>query len=144
MLILIVVSRTSIRPFCFTLNQVPSKIEILVRTGTILPIKKPSKAEKGLQDVSSRDGDIYPVLLAPILQRPDLQQFEPDSTAVVPVVEEGKNPAKDWVEGLNSLGKGTVEMSREAVPIREIKRVEWRDLTNIVLFRYHCGNCSLF
>jgi len=143
MLILTIVSRTSIRPFCFTLNQIPSKIEILVRAGTILPFKKPSKAEKGLQDVSSRDGDIYPVLLAPILQRPDLQHFEPDSTAVVPVAIEEKNPAKDWVEGLNSLGRGTVEMSNEVVQIKEIKRVEWRDLRNIVLFRYNCGNCSL-
>lgn len=144
-----VVSRTSIRPFRFTLDQRPSKIEILVRTGTILPPKKPSKAEKGLQDISSRDGIIRPTLLSPLLHHQSLeqQQFEPHPTAIVSKEnkkekeeeEEENNPAKDWVEGLNSLGRGTVEMGTETVQIKEIKRIEWRDLRNIVLFRFHCG-----
>jgi hypothetical protein len=136
---LIVVARTTARPFIFTLNKVPSVIEILVRTGQMLPIKKPVKAEKGLQDVASRNGDSRPILLAPLLQRPDLLTFEPDSTSTIDEEEEDKNPAKDWVEGLNSLGGGTVAISQDVVPIREVKRVDWGDLRNLVLFRFRCG-----
>jgi len=101
-------------------------------------IKKPAKAETGLQDVASRNGDTRPVLLAPLLQRPDLLSFEPDSTSTVDEEEEA-NPAKDWVEGLNSLGRGTVAISPDVVQIREIKRVDWGDLRNLVLFRFRCG-----
>lgn len=141
-------SRTSIRPFVFTSNQIPSRIEVLVRTGTMLPFQKPYKSEKGLQDISSRDGNIRPILLAPLLlqQAPDLQQFEPTTSIheeeqKKDVVEE-TNPAKDWAEGLNSLGKGTVKLSQGVVQIKEVKKVEWKDLRNIVLFRFHCGMIS--
>src|SRR5438046_3058450 len=141
---LIVVTRTTFRPFIFTSNKVLSVIEILVRTGQMLPVKKPSRAEKGLQDVASRNGDTRPVLLAPLLQRPDLVAFEPDSTSTVDEDhqeedEEEKNPAKDWLEGLNSLGVGTVAISQDVLQIREVKQVDWADLRNLVLFRFRCG-----
>ena len=131
-------TRTTFRPFIFTSKKVPSVIEILVRTGQMLPVKKPSKAEKGLQDVASRNGDTRPVLLAPLLRRLDLLPFEPDSTSTVDEEEE-TNPAKDWVEGLNSLGSGTVAISQDVQQIREVKRVDWADLRNLVLFRFRCG-----
>jgi hypothetical protein len=136
---LILVSRTSIRPFIFTANKVPSNIEILVRTGTILPWKKPSKSEKGLQDISSRNEYSRPLLLAPSLQNPDLKQFEPDLATISESEADGENPTKEWIQGLNSLGEGTVEMSPELVQIREVKSVKWKDLRNIALFRFHCG-----
>lgn len=136
---MILVARTTFRPFIFTSNKVPSVIEVLVRTGQILAAKKPAKTEKGLQDVASRNGDIRPVLLAPLLERPDLLSFEPDSTSTVDEEEEEKNPAKDWVEGLNSLGRGTVTTSEDVVQAKEAKRVDWDNLRNLVLFRFRCG-----
>ena len=104
----------------------------------MLAVKKPAKAEKGLQDVASRNGDTRPVLLAPLLQRPDLLSFEPDSTSTIDEEEE-TNPAKDWVEGLNSLGRGTVAISQDVMHAREVRRVDWDDLRNLVLFRFRCG-----
>ena len=127
----------------FTSSKVHSVIEVLVRTGAMLPLKKPAKAEKGLQDVGSRDKDIRPVLLAPLLQRPDLIAFEPDPTPPGNEDKGNNSWAKDWVEGLNSLGKGTVAIAQEVVQIREIKKVDWNDLRNIVLFRFRCGIMSL-
>ena len=123
----------------FTPNKVPSVVEILVRTGQMLVVKKPAKAEKGLQDVASRNGDSRPVLLSPLLQRPDLLSFGPDPTSTVDEEEEEENPAKDWVEGLNSLGRGSVAISQDVVQSRELKRVDWDGLRNLVLFRFQCG-----
>lgn len=104
----------------------------------MLPLKKPARAEKGLQDVSSRDGFTRPVLLAPLLQRPDLERFEPDSTPVNTSMSVA-SPAKDWVEGLNALCKGTVGLSEEKTQIKEFKRVDWQGLKDIALFRFRCG-----
>jgi hypothetical protein len=123
----------------FTSNKAPSVLEILVRTGQILVVKKPAKAEKGLQDVASRNRDSRPVLLWPLLQRPDLLSFEPDSTSTVNEEEKEENPAKDWVEGLNSLGGGSVAISPDVVQSRELKRADWDGLRNLVLFRFQCG-----
>lgn len=131
------VSRTTIRPFMFTSKDKPSVLEILVRCGNMLPLKKPARAEKGLCDVSLRDGKGRPVLLTPLLERPDLACFEPDPTSMYS--SEVKNPAKTWVDGLNSLGDRTVALSKDLMSIREVKRVDWKDLRNLVLFRYHCG-----
>ena len=131
-----IVSRTTIRPFMFTTNSRPSTLDILVRTGTMLPLKKPARAEKGLDDVSSRDIYCRPVLLAPLLERPDLARFESDCNVMS---REVKNPAKEWVDGLNSLVGRTVALAEDLVSIREVKRIDWKDLRNLVIFRYHCG-----
>jgi len=131
------VSRTSIRPFKFTSNTNPSTIEILVRTGRILPVKKPARSEKGLQDVASRDGFDRPVRLAPVLQDPMLNKFEPDPRRLAPAKLE--NPGKEWVAGLNALGGGTVVVAQNVVQVKETKRIDWEDPKNLVLFRYRCG-----
>jgi hypothetical protein len=115
----------------------PSMIEILVRTGRALPMKKPARSEKGLQDVASRDGFDRPVLLAPVLQDPMLNKFEPEHGKLVPA--EMENPGKEWVVGLNALGNGTVTVAQNVVQVKETKRVDWEDLRNLVLFRYRCG-----
>jgi hypothetical protein len=120
----------------------PSTIEILVRTGRVLPLKRPARSEKGLQDVSSRDGFDRPVLLGPVLQDPMLNKFELDHRKLVAV--EMENPGKDWVAGLNTLGNGTVIVAQNVVQVKETKRVDWEDLRNLVLFRYRCGNSPIF
>jgi len=100
-------------------------------------MKRPARSEKGLQDISSRDGFDRPVLLTPVLQDPMLNKFEPDRQKSVPA--EMENPGKDWVVGLNALGPGTVTVAQNVVQVKETKKVDWEDLRNLVLFRYRCG-----
>jgi hypothetical protein len=118
------VSRTMVRPFKFTSNSKTSLVEILVRTGEMLPLAKPSKAEKGLQEISTRDGLINPISLAPLLQKEELKM---------------DTLAKQWVDGLRGLGKGSVGLSEGVLVVKEVKVVGWKSLRNIVLFRFRCG-----
>lgn len=66
-----------------------------------------------------------------------LNKFEPDHRKLVPADME--NAAQEWVLGLNSLGNGTVALAQNVVQQKEVKRIDWEDLRNLVLFRYRCG-----
>jgi hypothetical protein len=90
----------------------------------MLPPCKPAKAEKGLQEISSRDGIRNPILLAPLLDEE---------------VKMVQNPAKRWVDDLKLIGRGSVGLLDTVVTTREVKAVGWKSLKNIVLFRFRCG-----
>ena len=99
--------------------------------------KKPTRTEKGLQEIASRDGFRRPVFLAPLLHDPMLNEFEPDHLKCVPA--KTANPGKDWVKGLNALGgNGTVTIGQNVVQVKQTTRIDWADLRNLVLFRYRC------
>lgn len=90
----------------------------------MLPPWKPAKAEKGLQEISSRDSIINPIFLAPLVQEG---------------VKRVENPAKRWVDDLKLIGRGSVGLLDAAVTAREVKMVGWKSLRNLVLFRFRCG-----
>jgi hypothetical protein len=132
----------------FTSNSTPSVIEILVRTGKICPPERPIKSERGLKEMTGRDGVARPFFLPPLLARPDLQRFEPKSeTTPVPNIkfsspEKQRNiDLKEWMAGLNGLGeKGTVGISQTFVDLKPYPKISWEnnELRNLVVFRFHC------
>ena len=114
-------------------------LEVLVRTGSLSNPTRPLKSEKGLQDISSRDGHFRPVRLHPLLRRDDLSRFEPQLQSDVPKTDVSTDFHKNWIVGISALGKGTIAISEEVVQTRETKRIDWKDLRNLVLFRFYCG-----
>src|SRR5579859_5041150 len=115
---LMVVNRTTIKPFTFTSHKKTSIISILVRTGT--PQLSPSSSsttnkpqfiiDKGIQDLSLRDGHLHPVFLQPLLSPPPHLEprnpihtsnpdhsDKPDDTPVAV-----GNPGKQWISALAS------------------------------------------
>lgn len=86
-------------------------------------------SDKGLQDPIPRDGIIYPILLNPLLQRPDLDKFGPipiDSSDI-------DNPTSEWIRGRSKLKEGQLGFLTKSF-------VEWQDdLRDIILFGFICS-----
>jgi len=96
---------------------------------------KPIKSDKGLQEPNLRDGTIHPVFLEPLLQRPDLDRFEPTPVQRKKI----KEPGKQWISAIDGLRERTVGLSDYVVNMRESAMVEWTQVRPIALFRFRCG-----
>jgi hypothetical protein len=99
-------------------------------------LNKANSPDKGLKQPSMRDTITNPIFLAPLLERPDLDKFEP-----VPMTRErheSRDPGKEWHQAIDALQGKTVGLSDPVVETREVPIYEWQDLRNIALFRFHC------
>lgn len=165
-------NRTIIKPLIFTSNAKSSTISILVRTGTLHPSSnEPHVIDKGVDDLSLRDGFNFPIFLHRLLSRPDLEKFEPPTLQIENsstlgaerdaselrseknstgngddregVGECVENPGREWIKALASLKKGSIALGALTTDDNASKLVKWEEFKDIAVFQYRCGNYTL-